>query len=109
MGQPQPEQQVAGAVPVGGVGRGDHDHHLNKSNIVVDTLGLLLAVLVTAAGISDSAAGLLLLTQIAAAQPTTPKPGPTAPTAPPSSTAPPPSASTSKSSAATLPPRVSPS
>ncbi|MEU8401781.1 IS5 family transposase [Nonomuraea sp. NPDC048892] len=40
-----------------------------KRSIVVDTLGLLLAVLVTAAGISDSAAGLPLLTQIAATQP----------------------------------------
>jgi transposase len=34
-----------------------------------DTLGLLLAVLVTAAGVSDSAAGLPLLTQVAADNP----------------------------------------
>ncbi|WP_435054316.1 transposase [Nonomuraea angiospora] len=41
-----------------------------KRSIVTDTLGLLLAALVTAAGVSDSAAGLPLLTQAAAAQPT---------------------------------------
>uniref|UniRef100_UPI003F49838C IS5 family transposase n=1 Tax=Nonomuraea sp. CA-252377 TaxID=3240003 RepID=UPI003F49838C len=41
-----------------------------KRSIITDTLGLLLAVLVTAAGLSDSAAGLPLLRQVAAAQPT---------------------------------------
>jgi transposase len=41
-----------------------------KRSIVTDTLGLLLAVLVTAAGVSDSAAGLPLLTQVAADHPT---------------------------------------
>ncbi|MFC4117357.1 transposase [Nonomuraea zeae] len=40
-----------------------------KHSIVVDTLGVL-AVLVTAAGLSDGAAGLPLLTQVATAQPT---------------------------------------
>ncbi|WP_306858579.1 IS5 family transposase [Streptosporangium brasiliense] len=41
-----------------------------KRSIVTDTLGLLLAVLVTAAGVSDGAAGLPLLTQVAADNPT---------------------------------------
>jgi transposase len=41
-----------------------------KRSIITDTLGLLLAVLVTAASVSDSAAGLPLLAQIAASQPT---------------------------------------
>jgi transposase len=40
-----------------------------KRSIVTDTLGLLLAVLVTAAGVSDSAAGLPLLTQVAVDNP----------------------------------------
>ncbi|MEV5554686.1 replication initiator [Nonomuraea wenchangensis] len=41
-----------------------------KRSIITDTLGLLLAVLVTAAGASDSAAGLPLLATVATAQPT---------------------------------------
>jgi transposase len=41
-----------------------------KRNIATDTLGLLLAVLVTAASVQDSTAGLHLLTHIAAAHPT---------------------------------------
>ncbi|MBO3749683.1 IS5 family transposase [Streptosporangiaceae bacterium NEAU-GS5] len=41
-----------------------------KRSIITDTLGLLLAVLVTAASTSDSAAGLPLLTQVAATHPT---------------------------------------
>ncbi|TMR20884.1 hypothetical protein ETD86_17310 [Nonomuraea turkmeniaca] len=41
-----------------------------KRSIVTDTLGLLAAVLITAASVSDSAAGLPLLTTVAAAQPT---------------------------------------
>ena len=41
-----------------------------KRSIVVDTLGLLLAVLVTAASVPDSIAGTALINQIAAAHPT---------------------------------------
>ncbi|MFI2763610.1 IS5 family transposase [Streptomyces echinatus] len=41
-----------------------------KRSIITDTLGLLLAVLVTAAGVQDSAAGQRLLDQTAAAHPT---------------------------------------
>ncbi|MCP2353755.1 transposase [Nonomuraea thailandensis] len=41
-----------------------------KRSIVTDTLGLLVAVLITAASVSDSAAGSPLLATIAAAQPT---------------------------------------
>jgi transposase len=41
-----------------------------KRSIVTDTLGLLLAVLVTAASVSDPIAGRHLLTQVAAAHPT---------------------------------------
>jgi transposase len=40
-----------------------------KRNIVTDTLGLLLAVLVTAASVQDSAAGARLLDQVAADHP----------------------------------------
>ncbi|SED46490.1 Transposase [Streptomyces sp. 2231.1] len=40
-----------------------------KRNIVTDTLGLLLAVLVTAASVQDSVAGTRLLDQVAAAHP----------------------------------------
>ncbi|MEU9175257.1 IS5 family transposase [Streptomyces sp. NPDC048420] len=40
-----------------------------KRSIVTDTLGLLLAVLVTAASVQDSVAGTQLLGQVAAAQP----------------------------------------
>lgn len=43
---------------------------VRKRSIVTDTLGLLLAVLVTAAGVSDGAAGLPLLTQAAEGHPT---------------------------------------
>lgn len=39
-------------------------------SIVTDTLGLLLAVLVTAASVQDSAAGTHLIDQVAAAHPT---------------------------------------
>lgn len=41
-----------------------------KRSIVVDTLGLLLAVMVTAANVSDNEAGRALLTRIAADCPT---------------------------------------
>ncbi|GAA3420003.1 hypothetical protein GCM10018952_61530 [Streptosporangium vulgare] len=41
-----------------------------KRSIAVDTLGLLLAVLVTAAGVQDSAAGISLLDQLATGHPT---------------------------------------
>ncbi|MEU1629362.1 IS5 family transposase [Streptomyces sp. NPDC020096] len=41
-----------------------------KRSIVTDTLGLLLAVLVTAASVQDSVAGTRLLDQVAAAHPT---------------------------------------
>ncbi|MGW2194393.1 transposase, partial [Streptosporangium sp. NPDC001682] len=41
-----------------------------KRSIVTDTLGLLLAVMVTAASVSDGAAGLPLPTQVAADHPT---------------------------------------
>ncbi|MER6075343.1 IS5 family transposase [Streptomyces sp. NPDC001817] len=41
-----------------------------KRSIVTDTLGLLLAVLVTAAGVQDSAVGTHLVDQVAAAHPT---------------------------------------
>jgi transposase len=41
-----------------------------KRSIVTDTLGLLLAVLVTAASVQDGPAGLQLLTTVAAAHPT---------------------------------------
>ncbi|MCL7491540.1 hypothetical protein M8I34_08780 [Streptomyces sp. MCA2] len=44
-----------------------------KRGIVTDTLGLLPAVLVTAAGVQDSAAGTHLLDQVAATHPTIPK------------------------------------
>ena len=40
-----------------------------KRNIITDTLGLLLAVLVTAASVQDGPAGLQLLTKTAAAHP----------------------------------------
>jgi transposase len=40
-----------------------------KRSIITDTLGLLLAVLVTAAGVQDSTAGRALLEQAAAAHP----------------------------------------
>ncbi|WP_330300695.1 IS5 family transposase [Streptomyces sp. NBC_00503] len=40
-----------------------------KRSIITDTLGLLLAVLVTAAGVQDSAAGQTLLNQVAADHP----------------------------------------
>jgi transposase len=41
-----------------------------KRSIITDTLGLLLAVLVTAASVADSVAGTRLLTTVAAAHPT---------------------------------------
>lgn len=41
-----------------------------KRSIVVDTLGLLLLVMVTAASVSDNAAGIQLLTRVAADHPT---------------------------------------
>lgn len=41
-----------------------------KRSIITDTLGLLLAVLVTAASVQDSTAGQTLLGQVAAAHPT---------------------------------------
>jgi transposase len=41
-----------------------------KRHIVTDTLGLLLAVLVTAASVPDGTAGMQLLTGVAAAHPT---------------------------------------
>ena len=41
-----------------------------KRSVVVDTLGLLLAVIVTAANVSDNEAGKTLLTQVAADHPT---------------------------------------
>jgi hypothetical protein len=41
-----------------------------KRSIVTDTIGLLLAVLVTAASVQDSVAGAQLLDQVAAAHPT---------------------------------------
>jgi transposase len=44
-----------------------------KRSIVVDTLGLLLLVMVTAASVSDNEAGIQLLTQIAADRPTVSK------------------------------------
>lgn len=40
-----------------------------KRSVVTDTLGLLLAVLVTAASVQDSVAGTQLLSQVAAKQP----------------------------------------
>ena len=49
-----------------------------KRNIITDTLGLLLVVLVTAASVQDGPAGLELLTK-AAAGPATTKPCPPAP------------------------------
>jgi len=49
-----------------------------KRNIITDTLGLLLVVLVTAASVQDGPAGLELLTK-AAAWPATTKPCPPAP------------------------------
>lgn len=44
-----------------------------KRHVGGDTLGLLLTVLVTAASVSDTAAGVTLLTRIAAAHPQTRK------------------------------------
>ncbi|MET8053131.1 IS5 family transposase, partial [Streptosporangium sp. NPDC005286] len=44
-----------------------------KRSIATDTLGLLLAVLVTAAGVQDSAAGIPLLNQLATGHPTVSK------------------------------------
>lgn len=72
-----------------------------KRHIGVDTLGLLLAVLVTAVSVSDNAGGIQVLSQIAKAHPRVTKPGPTPATAPQPSTTAPASVSTSKLSAAT--------
>lgn len=70
-----------------------------KRHIGVDTLGLLLAVLVTAASVSDNAGGIQVLSQIAKAHPRVTKAW--SDTAPQPSTTAPGWASTSKSSAAT--------
>lgn len=60
-----------------------------KRHLGCDTLGLLLAVMVTAATVSDTAVGIHLLNHIATAHPRIPKPGWTPATAPrPSITAP---------------------
>lgn len=53
-----------------------------KYYIGVDTLGLPLAVWVTAASVSDNTGGLHLLSQIATTSPRVTKPGPTPSTAP---------------------------
>jgi len=72
-----------------------------KRHIGVDTLGLLLAVWVTAASVSDNVGGIHLLSNIANAHPASPRRGPTPATAPRPSITAAPSASTSKSYAAT--------
>ncbi len=78
-----------------------------KRHIGVDTAGLLLAVLVTAASVSDNAGGIRLLSNIAEGHPASRRRGPTAATAPRPSTTAPAWASTSKSPAATPPRRAS--
>ena len=66
-----------------------------KRHLGTDTLGLLLTVLVTAASVSDTAARVHLLSQIAAAHARVRKRGWMPATAPPPSTTAPASASTS--------------
>ncbi|MFF4121655.1 transposase [Streptomyces sp. NPDC001714] len=62
-------QDVRPRTPRGpGHGRRDADHR-RKRHLGCDTLGLLLTVLVTAAGVSDTAVGVTLLSRIAAAHP----------------------------------------
>lgn len=78
-----------------------------KRHLGVDTLGLLLAVWVTAASVSDNAGGIHLLSHIAAANPRVTRHGPTAATAPKSSITAPGSASTSKWSNVIPAPRAS--
>jgi transposase len=68
-----------------------------KRNIVTDTIGLLLAVLVTAASVQDSVAGARLLDQVAAEHPGIRKVWVDAATASTSSSTRPPSVSTWKS------------
>lgn len=79
-----------------------------KRSIVTYTLGLLLAVLVTAASVQDSVAGTHVVDEVAAAHPAIRKSGSTAATASTSSSTPPPSASTWKSSNAPRGPGDSP-
>lgn len=79
-----------------------------KRGIVIDTTGLLLTVLVSAASMQDSTAGEVLLDRIAVTHPTIRKDGRTAATANTSSTTRPVSASTSKSSAAPQTPAAFP-
>jgi transposase len=67
-----------------------------KRSIITDTLGLLLAVLVTAAGIQDSTDGRALLERPPQTIPPCARSGSTAATASTSSSTPPPWASTSK-------------
>lgn len=65
-----------------------------KRGIATDALGLILAVTITAASVTENAIGIHLLNQVKNTYPTIPRPGPTAGSrTPPSSTAPP-SAST---------------
>ncbi len=78
-----------------------------KRHIGVDTLGLLLAVWVTAASISDNAAASTCSRTSPKAPPASPKPGSTPAIAPRSSTTAPAWASMSKSPAATLPRKAS--
>ncbi len=78
-----------------------------KRHIGVDTADLLLAVLVTAASVSDNAGGIRLLSNIAEGHPASRRRGPTAATAPGPSTTAPVWASTSKSPAAPPPRRAS--
>ncbi len=79
-----------------------------KRHIGVDTLGLLLAVWVTAASVSDNVGGIHLLSHIAQAHtPGSPRPGPTLATGPRPSITAPPSASTSRSPAVTRARRAS--
>lgn len=78
-----------------------------KRHIGVDRLGLLLAVLVTAASVSDNADGIHLLSDIAAAYPRITKAWADTGYRTKASTTAPAWASTSKSPAATLPRRAS--
>lgn len=75
-----------------------------KRHLGVDTLGLLPAVWVTAAGVSDNVGGIHLLSRIASGTRRSEKPGPTPGTAPKPSSTGPAWASTSKPSTG-IPPR----
>ncbi|UUU44104.1 transposase [Streptomyces sp. NBC_00162] len=80
-----------------------------KHHLVTDTLGLVLAVIVTAASVHDSASGKELLQHLAASHPGVTKVWAEGATRPLSSTTEPAWASTSKSSSEPPPPGSNPS